>query len=254
MAPKSLAIAATLLAVSGLQSAFAASTTIKFTVEGADEEAYTAANLARVGKLPVRINKLKENFDIVASLTTELTMNKYLTGDTCENMQVHEALKNIFSVQFDFPQGKETPVDYRQMMQTALTNGIEALKKKSPYGNSSSTWEALWADEAGAQVSYILWGNSTEIGCVIGRCTEIISDENEESNITTNAMLVCLLSPSPEKNKAPFSKEYYDAVIERTTLLSEMTDKDLQGSSNDAAAVAVPSFLLIGIVVMLQLL
>lgn len=33
-----------------------------------------------------------------------------------------------------------------------------------------------------------------------------------------------------------------------------MTDKDLQGSSNDAAAVAVPSFLLIGIVVMLQLL
>lgn len=55
-------------------------------------EAYTAANLARVGKLPVRINKLKENFDIVASLTTELTMNKYLTGDTCENMQVHEAL------------------------------------------------------------------------------------------------------------------------------------------------------------------
>lgn len=37
MAPKSLAIAATLLAVSGLQSAFAASTTIKFTVEGADE-------------------------------------------------------------------------------------------------------------------------------------------------------------------------------------------------------------------------
>lgn len=78
------------------------------------------------------------------------------------------------------------------------------FRKKSPYGNSSSTWEALWADEAGAQVSYILWGNSTEIGCVIGRCTEIISDENEESNITTNAMLVCLLSPSPEKNKAPF--------------------------------------------------
>ncbi|CDJ54044.1 hypothetical protein, conserved [Eimeria brunetti] len=246
------AAAVCLVALSGLQPGVAGSTTYKFTVESVTEDAYLAANLARNGKLRVHVNEVATEQNLVTALKAKLQQDDALTGGPCDQMKVNSVLKDMFYQSFDYPDS--TTPDYRQLLQDALKAGLDVFKD-SKYPQTDTAWGDVWGQDAGASLGYLLGSNSTQIGCVIGKCTTVEPNEEEPTSPietpTEKAMLFCELSPAPVKGKAPFDEEYFSGLIARTTLLKDMTEDDLKApAENSDASAVVPTTLIAGFAAM----
>ncbi|CDI74156.1 SAG family member [Eimeria praecox] len=249
MAPIYLTVAASLLAVTGLESVVA-DTSVKFTVVDVQGDAYTSANLARGGKLSVGVKTLAENAELITALKTKLGESTAVTGTACDgSMQIGPTLKEIFHAGFTYPQAGSSP-NYREIIQKTLDSGIKVLKEKSPYGSTNGQWTTFWEDEDGANIANLLGANSTQIGCAIGRCTTVDTAQPKQVTVTNRAVLFCAIDPPTRKDTAPFDKQYYDALVGRTTPLADMTPDDLK-ASRGGSTVAVPSVLLAGMAAIL---
>ncbi|CDJ45636.1 SAG family member [Eimeria brunetti] len=256
------AAAVCFVALYGLQSE-AAGTTIshKFIPIAVEDAGYVAANLARNGKLPVHINAVAKDDNLVSTLTgtvksknvTETVEDAEATIDeTCSSLVKEGELKDIFHYTFEYNNVSKSSPNYRELLQKALDAGLEIFKKTK----DQNKWEKIWEDEAGASLAYLLGANSTTIGCVIGQCIAAkTADDGGQSvpeGATGKAVLFCELNPAAKKNQAPFDDEYFEGLIARTAKLADMTEEDLKAPSNDGtAAAAVPTILAAGLVAVL---
>ncbi|CDJ45652.1 hypothetical protein EBH_0050010 [Eimeria brunetti] len=177
-------------------------------------DTYLAINLARNGKLPVRINDVETGDNLVTSVKGKIQEKGAGTTDgTCQEFAVKTELKNMFFHTFE--NTPETSPDYRKVLQEALTKGLSVFTEQK-YPKTSKEWEAIWAEEAGASLAHLLGSNSTHIGCAIG------------------------------------SEEYFNGLIARTAQLGEMTPDDLKAPANDGTGTAVfPTILIASLVAML---
>ncbi|CDI74154.1 SAG family member [Eimeria praecox] len=244
-----------LVALCGLQQPAAAdTTTYKFTVLNVDDDAYLSVMLARNGKMPVHISDLTTSEDIVSQLTTQLQDTGAIASGTCDAMQIKDDLKKMFHVPFDYD---STSVDYRELLQGALDKGLNIFQKKYP--QSDAEWQNIWKQEDGANLSYLLAANSTQIGCAIGRCTTVNTpadpqppEQQPTESPTNHAMLFCQLTPAATENQAPFNEDYFSALITRKAQLNDMTEEDLKVPSNGTStAAALPTILIAGLAAML---
>ncbi|CDJ32330.1 SAG family member [Eimeria mitis] len=206
-----------LVALSGLQPAAG---DLQYQVQVADKDAYTSVNLARVGQMSVRIGVLTENSDLAEGLKTTSPPTK----------------KTKFVAQL--PESEDQK--YRQAVQNALQAGLDVLTSYP----ENDVWTTFWEDPAGANLARLLWSKSTKVGCGVGTCTGGEEARTPEQTVT---FLVCQMEPAAEANTAPFDKEYYEALKERKTSLTEMTDEDLKAPVQGGAAAAVPSLLVAGL-------
>ncbi|CDJ32253.1 SAG family member [Eimeria mitis] len=122
--------------------------------------------------------------------------------------------------------------------------GKEEYRANRNMKSYPDNWQEFWTIPEGANLASLLWSNSTKVGCAVGICTE---GTQENRNITESAYLFCQMDPPAEENKAPFDKEYYEALKERKTLLTAMTEEDLKAPVQGAAVAAVPSLLVAGL-------
>ncbi|CDJ28154.1 SAG family member [Eimeria mitis] len=232
------AAAVCLMALSGFQQVTAV-TAPKFAVEAAGEDAYISVNLARVGQMSVRINQLTKDDGLIEGLQETLPGAEALRAVTTCAEAISELKKQkTFVAQFI----KDDDKNYRQSVQEALTTG---LKQVESYPTTDAKWQDFWGNVDGANLASLLWSNSTKVGCAVGICTEGTHDTR--STTTKAAFLFCQMSPAAEENKAPFDKEYYEALTERKTLLTAMTEEDLKAPVKGAAAAAVPCLVLAGL-------
>ncbi|CDJ59681.1 SAG family member [Eimeria maxima] len=210
---------------------------LEFTVKDVTDDAYTTLNLARNGQLSVKLNELAKDTQIVSALKSELGQaDSVLQGTTCEQMQLQSGITNsTFQVRYVTEEKEPT---YREMVQTALDVGL-MLPELESYPTS---WDAVWEQPAGANVSKLLWSTSDKVGCVVGVCT--VKNPKQESS---TGYLFCRMNPTPTENGAAFTKAYYDELMKRKTTLAEMTEGDLKASAG-ASSIAVPSVLLASLI------
>ncbi|CDJ45605.1 SAG family member [Eimeria brunetti] len=219
-----------LVASSGLQSVAGSQKTYKWTADPVTDEAYFSVNLARNGKLPVHINEVKADAQLVDSLKTK---------------------KDLFYSDFT-GQGE---ADYRQLLQTSLEKGLKVFEKKE-YPKTAEEWQQTWENADFANLAYLLNSNSTTVGCIIGKCTGeetgtpgAAGPAGRDADTTVEmAVLICNLHPAATKDKAPFDEEYFTGLIARTAKLTGMTADDLKAPTNDGtAAAAIPTIMLAGL-------
>ncbi|CDJ45623.1 SAG family member [Eimeria brunetti] len=249
------AAAVCLVALYGLQSdAAGKTTTYKFKAVDVDDEAYVAARLVRNGKLAVHISEVAKDADLVSGLQKKVAptaaqgKQSGTSTESCKKVMEESALKDIFHRAFTYKESN----NYRELFQKALDAGI-AVFKENGYQNK---WEEIWESDDGASLAYLLGSNSTKIGCVVGQCIKVETDTTDDSDPTEEStgddVLFCELSPAAKKNEAPFDEDYFNGLIARTAQIAQMTEEDLQSSSNDGtAAAAVPTTLAAGVVAML---
>ncbi|CDJ54042.1 hypothetical protein EBH_0073610 [Eimeria brunetti] len=115
-----------LIALAGFQPAAAQDKNYKFTAIEVKEDAYLAANLARNGKLPVRISEVAKSEDLVNTVKEIFEEEKTDTLQTCEKLIKESELKNMFHYAFDY-KTDTTPV-YHELLQQALTAGLNAFR------------------------------------------------------------------------------------------------------------------------------
>ncbi|CDJ36362.1 SAG family member [Eimeria mitis] len=259
------AVAVCLVALGVLESeAQQGPATYKFTVVNVDEDAYLSANLARNGKLPVHISEVKKDDSLVTALTEEVTAGAEPAAENCTALITSE-LKARFHYSFDHEPESEASFDYRQLLQKALEAGLTVFKKAYP--KSKEEWQNIWKDDAGASLAYLLASNSTTIGCVIGRCTQVATPAEPEvpelphdgagdsgtpeGTLKKEAVLFCDLKPPAVKDSAPFDEEYFNGLIERTTQLKDMTEDDLKNSVGNGPVATASTILIAGLVAML---
>ncbi|CDJ26951.1 SAG family member [Eimeria mitis] len=159
------------------------------------------------------------------------------SAEACEE-SIAKVKKTHFFAQLTDAEDQE----YRQAVENALKAGLKELQS---YPENDGEWTKFWAKPDGANLAHLLSSNSTKVGCAVGTCTQT-SDElrTPETSIT---YLFCQMDPAAVKDKAPFDKEYYEALKERNTPLTEMTDEDLKAPVQGGAAAAVPSLLVAGL-------
>ncbi|CDJ45607.1 SAG family member [Eimeria brunetti] len=211
-------------------------------------------NLARNGKLPVHINEVSKDEKLVSSLMNILVVSGETDSQaTCQTLfEGKEQLKNVFHHVLE---SQDEP-DYRQLLQASLNEGLEAFKNKE-YPKTEGDWQKVWANEAGANLAYLLSANSTAVGCVIGKCTAVPNQPpaREQPDTETQgktAVLFCQLDPAATKGQAPFGEEYFAGLIARTAQLADMSADDLKAPTNDGtAAAAVPTIVFAGFAAML---
>ncbi|CDJ26950.1 SAG family member [Eimeria mitis] len=231
-----------LAALSGLQPAAG---DLQFNVETADKgkhlllgDAYTSLNLARVGHMSVRIGILTENSELAEGLKDAFTPAAYAApANTCEG-----AIAELKKTKFTAKLTESGDQKYRQAVQKALEAGLNELQS---YPDSEEKWREFWENADGANLAHLLWTNSTGVGCAVGTCTQG-GDQNRTAG-TSIAFLFCEMKPAAVENKAPFDKEYYEALTERKTPLTQMTEEDLKVPVQGGAAAAVPSLLVAGL-------
>ncbi|CDJ45624.1 hypothetical protein EBH_0018900 [Eimeria brunetti] len=193
-----------LVALYGLQSGAADTTTYKFQAVDVDDDAYFAAKLVRNGKLPVHIGEIEKDTSLVSGLkekvapSAELEQPGRTSEESCKKVMEESGLKDIFHHAFPY---KASP-NYPGLFQEALDAGLTVFKDKG-YQNK---WNEIWEIDAGASLAYLLGSNSTKIGCVIGKCIQVQTpdDGSPTESATGDAFLFCQLSPAADKNKAPF--------------------------------------------------
>ncbi|CDJ45629.1 SAG family member [Eimeria brunetti] len=220
-----------------------------------DADGYLAANLVRNGKLPVHVNEVAKDDNIVSTLTGTVNSTEHEeTGeeaevtidDTCTALVKKGKLTDIFHYTFTY---QEKP-NYRELFQAALDAGL-AIFKNPDYQNK---WDAIWENDAGGSLAYLLGANSTTIGCVVAQCTatkSAASGKNLPETTKGKALLLCKLNPEAEKNQAPFDDAYFDGLIARTAKLADMTEEDLKAATNDGTtAAALPTILTASFVAM----
>ncbi|CDJ45618.1 SAG family member [Eimeria brunetti] len=249
------AAAVCLVALYGLHSeAGTVTTTYKFKAVNVEDDAYFAAKLVRNGKLAVHISEVSKDEDLISELQEKVAPSADLEQQTgtsevsCNKLMEDSGLKSIFHHAFS----NVGSYNYHELFQAALDAGITVFKDKG-YQNK---WNEIWGDADGANLAYLLGANSTKIGCVIGECIKVQTQEDDEppttENPTGDAFLFCQLSPAADKNKAPFDEDYFNALTARTAKLAAMTEEDLKAPSNGASATAaIPTILVASLVAML---
>ncbi|CDJ31258.1 uncharacterized protein EMH_0065360 [Eimeria mitis] len=229
------ATAVCLVALGVLQSqAQGNNTTYKFTVVDVDEDAYLSANLARNGKLPVHISEVTKDESLVTQLTGEVTKATAEVEPDAEGCTalITAELKERFHYSFEHEPQSEDSIDYRQLLQKALDAGLEVF--------------------------------NTAIGCVVGRCTTVVTSADADvvkdgeggsvapkETLTKDAVLFCDLKPAAAKESVPFDEEYFNGLIERTTQLKDMTKDDLKNSVGNGPVATASTILIAGLVAML---
>ena len=76
---------------------------------------------------------------------------------------------------------------------------MRCQRTKSPYGLSTGKWSTVWEDEVGANIANLLFSNSTEIGCAIGKFTPV-----SQRTTQNGTMHFCQMQPPAESGEAPF--------------------------------------------------
>ncbi|CDJ45599.1 SAG family member [Eimeria brunetti] len=241
-----------LVASSGLQSVAGSDPTYRWAAEDVTADVCMSVNLARNGKLPVHINEVAKDDDLVTSLKNTIE-NKGSDATSCAKfMEGKETLKDVFHSALSSPDER----NYPQLLQTSLDEGLKVFKTKA-YPQSDSEWQKTWEDAEFANLAYLLSSNSTKVGCVIGKCIKETvgptrNGEGQAAPEIEMTVLFCDLDPAATKNKAPFDEDYFTGLIARTAKLASMTEDDLKTPSNDAAGtVAVSSIVFAGLVTML---
>ncbi|CDI74153.1 SAG family member [Eimeria praecox] len=201
--------------------------------------------------MPVHISDVTRDPKLADDLV-EKVEDPSVTGDSCDALLEKNNLKKLIH----FPFVDEPDFDYRPLVQSALDKGLNVFNKVYPANEDA--WKKIWQDEAGANVSYLLAANSTQIGCIIGKCTDTTasspstSAQKQGAAQTNDAVLFCQLSPAATENQAPFDEDYFNALITRKTQLSDMTEEDLKLPSNGTStAAALPAILVVGLAAML---
>ncbi|CDJ27907.1 SAG family member [Eimeria mitis] len=253
--------AAVCLALCGLQAEANTTRKYKFKVVDVGEDAYLAANLARNGKLPVHISEVTKEDTLITTLKGKVAGEDIATADNCTALITSELKKN-FHYSFEYESTSEASPDYRQLLQKALDEGLTLFDKKYP--QSQEAWEKIWNEDEGASLAYLLGSNSTTIGCVIGRCTQVKTSSDTsllqgggggsgepEETLQNDAVLFCQLEPAAVKDSAPFDEEYFNGLIERTTELKDMTEDDLKNSVGNGPVATASTIIIAGLVAML---
>ncbi|CDJ45648.1 SAG family member [Eimeria brunetti] len=270
------AAAVCLVALSGIRGVAAqqdaGQTTYTLKVQEVTEDAYLAVNLARNGNLPVHIKEVTEEKNLVSKLKEVVTQVEAVEAEpdvdepseSCKTLINSEHFNDAFRHAFEYPTGDGATPNYRQTLQEALNAGLNLFQNKYP--EDTEAWTTIWSKDAGASLGYLLGSNSTQIGCVIGRCTKVTTQgEQKRSSVgkaarvdnpvetpTNKAVLLCQLEPPAAKDTAPFDEAYFTGLIARTTELANMTEEDLKAPTNDGTAVAaVPTILFAGLLAML---
>ncbi|XP_026190635.1 uncharacterized protein LOC34622519 [Cyclospora cayetanensis] len=210
MAPMIRAVAVCFVALCGLRATGTSGAAA--TTEAAGDALYLLLNLARNGKLPVRIETLKKSESLVSTVTSALP--SLVGDDQCANA-------GSITVQ----------------TVSCSANIAELLRCHAAYPSDkwgSGSWST---DKEVGLLGYLLWHDSTEVGCVASKCAA-------GTNVT-----LCRFKPTAASGQFPFSEEYYNGLKARTTSLADLTADDLDTSSG----VTVPSVLFGGLVAMLAL-
>ncbi|CDJ45635.1 SAG family member [Eimeria brunetti] len=250
------AAAVCLIALYGLRSGASEPTiTYKYEAVNVDDAGYLAVKLVRNGKLPVRIGEVEKDSSLVTALTQKVetkTVEKQGSGaseDPCGTLMEANKLKDIFHYTFEYEQTPSQDIpNYRKLLQAALDAGLTVFKTNG----YQDKWDKIWASDAGASLAHLLGSNSTKIGCVIGKCIQVVTQnesrvEGPTESPTGKGALFCELNPAAQKNQAPFEEEYFNGLIARTTQLTDMTEDDLKAPANGATvAAAVPTILAAG--------
>ncbi|CDJ45604.1 SAG family member [Eimeria brunetti] len=218
--------------------------------------AYLSVKLARNGKLPVHINDVATDTDLVSSLGKIVGDEQPQTDTSCEALiKTKKELLSAKSVYHYVLESQNEP-DYRQLLQTSLDKGLKAFTTKA-YPKTDSEWQQVWENADFANLAYLLSSNSTTVGCVVGKCTKEESAPDrqpagEAQRTVEMSLLICDLDPPATRDKAPFDEDYFTGLIARTAQLADMTADDLKAPTNDGtAAAAVPTIMLAGFVAML---
>ncbi|CDJ45616.1 SAG family member [Eimeria brunetti] len=191
-----------------------------------------------------------------------------VVGEHWLSAPVEGPLKDIFHYTFDYPSdSSQSSPNYSDLLQQALDKLLPSPRSLtitfvprhaecfSFFGANGyqGKWKEIWDNDAGANLAYLLWSNSTKIGCVVGECKEVQNlDDNrrfQTETATRKSTLFRKLSPEAAKGQPPFDQEYFDGLIARSTKLANLTDEDLEAPSNgtNAAAPAVPTVLTAGL-------
>ncbi|CDJ36840.1 uncharacterized protein EMH_0097260 [Eimeria mitis] len=180
-----------------------------FEVAPAEEDAYLTAKLARNGKITAKTNTVEKDPQLVSSLQGKVGTSTEDTNAACTTLMTDD-LKKLFHHAFEYTEEH----DYRQLVQDAVTAGLEEFGKTYPA--DSDAWKQVWKKEKARSMMHLLGASSTKIGCVIA------------------------------------NEDYFKELSTRTTELKSMTDEDLKDpivtSSADAT---VPSILTAGLVAIL---
>ncbi|CDJ45619.1 hypothetical protein EBH_0013350 [Eimeria brunetti] len=126
-------VAVCLVALYGLQSdAVGTTTTYEFKAVDVDEDAYLAANLARNGKLPVRISEVAKDASLVSTLKEKVEsqivgiQDNPATIDSCDALIKASNLADIFHHSFDYEQSP----NYLKLLQAALDAGVQVFNEE----------------------------------------------------------------------------------------------------------------------------
>ncbi|CDJ26934.1 SAG family member [Eimeria mitis] len=185
--------------------------------------------------MSVRIGVLMENSDLSEGLENAFTSwaSESSPPTTCDDA-IAKLKKTKFTAQFTDAED----LNYRQAVQRALDAGLKKLTSY-PETDTQQKWTDFWAEPDGANLAHLLSSKSTRVGCAIGTC--VPQTQEYRTSQTSAKFLFCEMKPAAEENKAPFDKEYYEALTERKTPLTAMTEEDLKAPVQGAAAAAVPS-------------
>ncbi|CDJ37354.1 SAG family member [Eimeria tenella] len=230
MAPIFQSAALCFMALCGLKSAHAAGggggSAASPTPVAAGDDVYLALNLARRGRLAVRLNALTKQQTLVDSLLKSIPTT---VGNDCGKIDsVTSQTASGFVATFT------TEPNYKKLVQDALS---AALKKMTKYPTDDKFNVAPWTDAEVANILHVLSSASTEVGCAV------------TTKCASKQLLVCQMNPKLGTG-APFSEEFFKALQSRSDSIEDMTEADLKTGSN-SGIVAVPSVLFAGLVAML---
>ncbi|CDJ34026.1 uncharacterized protein EMH_0058240 [Eimeria mitis] len=131
------AAAVCLVALCGLQTE-ASTPTYKFKVEDVQPDAYLSANLARNGKLPIRISTVTKDDALVDSLKSAVQAATGENAGACEGL-ITSDLKKTFRHAFDYQVDAGTTPNYRQLLQEAVEEGLAAFDEEYFNGLTART-------------------------------------------------------------------------------------------------------------------
>ncbi|CDJ45606.1 SAG family member [Eimeria brunetti] len=232
-----------LVASAGFHSVAGGTTTYKWTAEDVTDDAYLSVKLARNGRLPVHINDIATDGELVTSLKKIIGNEEGSSETTCQELIESKVKREDIFYSVVSSQGEP---DYRQSLQTSLEEGFKAFEPKK-YPKTADEWQKIWGNKAGANLAYLLSSNSMKVGCIIGKCTAVQTGSQGGARRQAKtqpeiAVLLCDLQPAATKYQAPFDGEYFAGLVARTAKLADMTATDLKAPTNDGSAqAAIPS-------------
>lgn len=207
------------------------------TVGDVPDDLYTILNLARKGHLPVSINKVAKEATVVTAVKDAL--GEAVTTDCAGVATMTPTSAEGFMLTFPVTAGDPNP-DYKDLVQKALTTGLSELGNEYP----KTKWGAApWTKPAVTNLGYLLWQNSSQVGCALTKCPV----GGDKKNV-----VLCRFTPTAANDQVPFSEEFFKALKDRTVQISQMKPEDADGPAPSSGYMIVPSFVLMGLVALLS--